>query len=123
MLKIEIIGHLGSDVEMKDVNGKKFATTRVAHSEKLTDAQGLATERTTWVDITLFPDTPCLQYLKKGTQVFVRGNLQTRVYSSPKDKCMKVGLQVRAQEIQLLSSKKESNDNNTRNDTLQYDGF
>ena len=34
MLKVELIGNLGADVEIKESNGSKFATFRVANTEK-----------------------------------------------------------------------------------------
>lgn len=113
MLKVEIIGCLGADAEIKDVNGKRFATCRVAHSEKYTDSTGTKVEKTLWVDITMHMDTPCLGWLKKGTQVFIRGNADLRVYSSEKDKCMKAGLTIHAAEIQLLSAQKKEDNNDT----------
>lgn len=102
MLKVELIGNLGADVQIKESNGSKFATMRIAHSDKWTDDNGNTKESTTWVDVTLNNvESKVLQYLKAGVKVFVRGNASLRVYSSAKDRCMKAGLTISAHEIEL----------------------
>lgn len=108
MLKVELIGNIGADVEIKDYQGNKFATFRVAHSSKYKDAQGNETESTTWVDVTLNDtESKVIPFLKQGVKVFVRGNASLRVYSSPKDKMMKAGLQVSAWEIELCGGQSD----------------
>lgn len=102
MLKVELIGNLGADVEIKESNGSKFATMRIAHSDRWTDEQGNVKESTTWVDVTMNnTESKVLQYLKAGVKVFVRGTARLRVYSSQKDRCMKAGLTIVASEIEL----------------------
>lgn len=102
MLKVELIGNLGADVEIKESNGSKFATMRIAHSDRWTDEQGNVKESTTWVDVTMNnTESKVLQYLKSGVKVFVRGTARLRVYSSQKDRCMKAGLTIVASEIEL----------------------
>lgn len=113
MIKIEVIGHLGANVEIKSADGKQFATCRIAHTDKYTDAQGIVHSSTQWVDVIINAQSKVLPYLVTGTQVFVRGDANLRVYSSAKDKCMKAGLTIRANEIQLLSSKPK-NDEKTK---------
>lgn len=110
MLKLEIIGHIGADVEIKESAGRKWAACRVAHSDVRKDANGVKHETTTWIDVNLSDKSPLLPYLLRGTQVFVRGDLSLRVYSSAKDRCYKAGLTLFATEVQLLSSKSNKND-------------
>lgn len=103
MLKVEIIGNLGADAEVKESNGAKFITMRIAHSESWTDAQGNKQERTTWVDAIINgTESKVLPYLRQGQKVYVRGNASLRVYSSPKEKRMKAGLTINVWEIELL---------------------
>lgn len=102
MLKIEMIGNLGADVEVRDVNGSKFASFRMAHTDKWTNQSGEEKESTIWVDVTVNnTESKVLQYLKSGVKVFVRGIGRLRVYSSQKDRCMKAGLTIIANEIEL----------------------
>ena len=108
MLKVELIGNIGADAEIKDVQGNKFVAFRVAHSNKYKDAQGNVTESTTWVDVTLNDvESKVIPFLKQGVKVFVRGNASLRVYSSPTDKMMKAGLQVSAWEIELCGGQSD----------------
>ena len=102
MFKVEFIGNLGADAEVKDVNGSKFVTFRVAHVDKWTTQTGDKKEVTTWADVTLNNvESKVVPFLKTGVKVFVRGNGDLRVYSSPKDRCMKAGLRIAALEIEL----------------------
>lgn len=109
MLKVELIGNLGADAEVKKSDSYQFVSMRVAHSERWTDENGEKYEITQWVDVNLSnTESKIIPYLKKGTTVFVRGRLATRVYSSPKDRCMKAGVTIHAQEIELLSGSSDA---------------
>lgn len=102
MLKGELIGNLGADVEIKVSDGNKFATMRVAHSEKIKKEDGSEITKTQWVDVTWNKtESPLLPFLKAGVKVFVRGYIDARVYSSKKDRMMKAGMKLAATEIEL----------------------
>ena len=81
MLKAEFVGHIGSDAEIKNFNGKPFIAFNVATSERYKDARGTTVTRTTWVSCLKPGDGAVVQYLKKGTQVFCRGNLTAKPYT------------------------------------------
>lgn len=105
MLKVELIGNLGADAEVKESNGSKFITMRIASTTKIKKDDGSSVEHTDWIDATINDaESKVLPYLRQGVKVFVRGNARMRVYSSPKDKCMKAGLSVLVAEIELLSA-------------------
>lgn len=106
MLKAEIIGHIGADATVVRNNDGCFVSFRVAHSVRTTDTQtGQVSERTSWVSITLNGDGGgLLQYLKKGTKIYVRGNLSSRLYVG-NDGLKHAGLNVFATEIELCSSR------------------
>lgn len=102
-MKVDLIGNLGADAEVKVSNGDKFVAMRVAHTDKWKDAAGNVHENTIWVDVTMNDtESKVLPYLRQGVKVFVRGNASLRVYSSPKDRCMKAGLSISAREIELV---------------------
>ena len=105
MLQTTIIGHIGNDAEVKNVNGKEFTTVRVAHSDSWTDESGQAHDLTTWVDCVINGKPAVLPYLTKGTMIYATGNTQLRVYSSPKDRCMKAGLTINVRTIKLVGGK------------------
>lgn len=104
MLKIELIGNLGNDAESVDYQGRRFASFSVAHSEKYTDSSGQQREVTTWVRCTKNGDNASLlPYLKKGTQVYVRGNMTVGTYQSRQTGTTNVEVKCSVTEIQLLS--------------------
>ena len=103
MFKVEVIGNLGADAEVKESNGTKFVTMRIAHTDSYKDESGNKHEKTVWIDATMNDaESKLLPYLKQGVKVFVRGNASLRVYSSPKDRCMKAGITVSVREIELV---------------------
>lgn len=109
MLKVELIGNLGADAEVKESQGSKFVTMRIAHTDSWKDEQGNKKERTIWVDAIMNDtESKVLAFLKQGQKVFVRGNANLRVYSSPKDRCMKAGLTINVREIELLGGATET---------------
>ncbi len=101
MLQIEIIGNIGNDAQVKDFNGKKYISFSVAHSEKFKNAQGVDTERTTWVSVLKNGESALVQYLKKGTPVFVRGDLSIKAYRDNNGQTQ-IGVNCLAREVQLL---------------------
>ncbi len=102
MLQGTIIGRLGGNAEVKNVNERVFTTMRVAHSSSWTDAAGVKHEETLWVDVVLDGQPKVVEYLKAGQLVYAQGSLSTRVYSSAKDHCMKAGITINAFRIELL---------------------
>lgn len=115
MLKLEVIGNLGANAEIKNDNGRTFVQFRVAHTDKFTDISGVKHENTTWIQCFITGDAKgLLQYLTKGTKVFVRGDMQLRVYSSEKERKMVAGVSIAVREIELCGSlpKQEVHDEN-----------
>lgn len=114
MIKMEIIGNLGADAEVKAYNGNKFVSFRVAHTDKWVDQQtGVISTQTIWVSCSLNGDGGGLTpYLKKGTKVFVRGTPNFVVYSSPKTRKMETGVNLFVREVELCGGHQEQEQNN-----------
>lgn len=114
MIKLEIVGNLGADAEIKQYNGNKFVSFRVAHSEKWVDRQtGAITTQTTWVSCSLNGDGAGLtQYLKKGTKVFLRGTPNFVTYSSPSTHNIETGVNLFVKEIELCGGHQEQSQEN-----------
>lgn len=108
MLKSILIGNLGADAEVKSANGREFVTFRVAHSWNFTSQDGTTNSGTIWVDCIGNNLKGVVEYLKKGTQVYVEGNVSLRVYSSKVDRCMKAGLTINVDTLQLIGSKPDA---------------
>ena len=115
MIKMEIIGNLGADAEVKVYNGNKFVSFRVAHTDKWVDQQtGVISTQTTWVSCSLNGDGGGLTpYLKKGTKVFVRGTPNFVTYSSPKTHKFETGVNLFVREVELCGGHQEQEQNNT----------
>lgn len=111
MIKIEVIGNLGADAQLQVVNGNKFVSFRVANTDSWTDkVTGEIKKSTQWISCSLNGDGgSLLQYLKKGTKVFVRGNANMVTYSSPKSHQIEVGVNLYVREIELCGGTKEEN--------------
>ena len=122
MLQITAIGHVGSDAEKKDQNGKKFTTFRIAHNDTWTDDAGNANSNTMWIDCILNDHPKVAEFIKAGTQVAVTGTISLRIYSSQKDRCMKAGLTIKVRNIELLGSSTDAVPSRLYDkDGVQYD--
>ncbi|MEM7438033.1 MAG: single-stranded DNA-binding protein [Pseudomonadota bacterium] len=81
--KVMIIGNLGRDPEVRTFqNGGKVCNLRIATSERWRDKNtGENREKTEWHSVAIFSEglvRVCEQYLRKGSKVYVEGQLQTR---------------------------------------------
>ena len=84
--KVILIGNLGRDPEVRRLNsGKPVVNLSVATSESWRDREsGERKERTEWHRVVIFNEGLCKiaeQYLKKGSKVYLEGQLQTRKYT------------------------------------------
>ncbi len=102
MLQQVLIGRVGADAELQSKDGKKFTTFRVAHSDAWTDEAGTKHESTVWVDCIMNDHPKVAEYLKTGQLVAIIGSVSLRVYSSAKDRCMKAGMTISVNRIELL---------------------
>lgn len=108
MIKVEIIGNLGADAEVKDVQGNKFVTMRVAHSSKWKGQDGQEHSETLWVDVILNnTESAVIPYLKAGVKVFVRGNARVSAYPSKALRQWIGALSVSATEIELCGGQND----------------
>ena len=81
--KVQLIGRLGADPEIKQmVNGKSVARLSLATSQSWKDKNtGEKKEKTEWHRIVVFNEglvNVVQQYLKKGAQIYVEGQISTR---------------------------------------------
>ena len=81
--KVMLIGNLGADPEIRSFpNGGKVANLRIATSEQWKDRNtGERQERTEWHTVSIFSEgliNVVERFLRKGSKVFVEGQLQTR---------------------------------------------
>jgi single-strand DNA-binding protein len=84
--KVILVGNLGKDPEVRHTqDGKPIVNLSIATSETWRDRQsGERKERTEWHRVVIFNENLAKvaeQYLKKGSKVYVEGQLQTRKYT------------------------------------------
>src|SRR6201995_1959548 len=85
--KVILIGNLGADPEIKRTqDGRPIANLRIATSETWRDkTSGERKEKTEWHRVVIFNEGLCRiaeQYLKKGSKVYLEGQIQTLKWSN-----------------------------------------
>ena len=137
--KVQLIGRLGADPEIKRmVNGKNVARLSIATSQSWKDKNtGEKKEKTEWHRIVIFNEglvNVVQQYLKKGANIYVEGQLSTRKWkdeASGQDKySTEVILQGYNSNLTMLDNRNKSdqsnnlvseNKSNLPNDNLNQD--
>ena len=84
--KVILVGNLGADPEARSLsNGGEVVNLRVATSESWTDRQsGKRKEKTEWHRVVIFNENlgkVAKSYLKKGSKVYLEGQIQSRSYT------------------------------------------
>ena len=111
--KVILIGNLGKDPQVRSLNsGEKVVNFSLATSESWRDkATGERKEKTEWHNVVVFNENigkVVEQYCKKGTKVYLEGQLQTREFTDRdgnQRKATEVVLQRFRGELTLLDSK------------------
>ena len=120
--KVQIIGRLGADPEIKQmVNGKNVARLSVATSQSWKDkSSGERKEKTEWHRVVIFNEglvNIVQQYLKKGANVYLEGQLSTRKWRDEKSGQDKYSTEIVLQgynsSLTMLGGKSSSNNNET----------
>src|SRR5690349_20882403 len=83
--KVILVGNLGDDPEARSLNnGGEVVNLRVATSETWKDRDGQRQERTEWHRVVIFNENlgkVAKSYLKKGSKVYLEGQIQTRKWT------------------------------------------
>jgi len=116
--KVILVGRLGADPEVKQTkNGDSFANLSLATNKKIKD-----NEKTTWHKIVVFDpriaDTMG-KYAKKGTQLFVEGEIETRSYKDANDNqryVTEIIVPRYTGTIRMLSNKSDTQSSSSGND-------
>lgn len=109
--KVMIIGHLGQDPSLTTLNnGEGACRLSVATSKKWQDQRtGETVERTEWHKVVLYRKLAEIagQYLRKGSQVYIEGELQTRKWTD-KDGVERYTTEIIGNSLQMLGRKEEA---------------
>ena len=125
--KVILIGNLGNDPEIRSMkSGNQVANFSLATSESWKDKQtGERKEKTEWHKVCVFNQglVRLCEYLKKGSKVYIEGQLETRKWQdqSGNDRyTTEIVLRPYKSEITILDSKK-SDDNQPFSDNTESD--
>jgi len=124
--KVQLIGRLGADPEIKQmVNGKNIARLSIATSQSWKDkSTGERKEKTEWHRVVIFNEgliNIIQQYLKKGANVYLEGQLVTRKWRDEKSGQDKYSTEIVLQgynsSLTMLDGKNKSDNSNDTSQT------
>ena len=128
--KVQLIGRLGADPDIKQmVNGKNVARLSIATSQSWKDkSSGERKEKTEWHRVVIFNEglvNVVQQYVKKGAQVYIEGQLTTRKWKDEKSGLDRYSTEVVLQgfnsSFKILSSKSNQIENVQEKSALPND--
>ena len=122
--KVQIIGHLGKEPEMRYTpSGKPVTTFSVAVSRSWNSADGERHSETEWFNVVAWGNLAeiCKQYLTKGQQVYIEGRLQTRRWDD-KEGNKHTSIEVVANEMMMLGDRKDQNNSQSSSDSTIPEG-
>lgn len=102
MIKLQLIGNLGRDAVVREVNGSTVLSFTVAVNEKFRDKAGVLNERTIWVDCSLWERPQMAPYLLQGTLVHIEGIPKADSYVNSSGVLSSI-LRLKVFSLQLLS--------------------
>lgn len=128
--KVIIMGNLGKDVDFKFLpNDSCVANIMIATSDKWKDKQtGEQKEKTEWHRVVLFGKLAEIanNYLKKGSKIYIEGQLQTRKWTNQQDQdqyTTEVVVQGYTGVLQMLDSKPANGQQQGQSQGQQQGGF
>lgn len=109
--RIEVMGNLGKDPELRYLpNGKPTTTVSIAYSEKWRDREtDEQRERIEWFNAVLYDkqaETVC-KYMKKGDCIFVIGKMQSRFYKD-RQQVERTVHEIIVTEMQIIHTRQQS---------------
>ena len=110
LAKITVLGNIGQDAQVREVNGRYAINFSIAHNRKWTDNDGVIRESTTWFSCAIWKETrektKIAEYLKAGQIVLVEGTPELRTYKNKEGQTI-AALNVNVQEINFAGSAKK----------------
>ncbi len=107
--KVILVGHLGKAPELRYMtNGEAVANVSIATNERWKDKNGEKQEKTEFHNLVFYRRLAEIagEYLKKGSQVYVEGKLQTRKWAD-KDGKDRYTTEIVVNEMQMLGTKQD----------------
>lgn len=107
MLKLVVVGNLGSDPDLRyNASGSPFLRFNIASNGRTRNASGEWQDSTEWIRVTITGARAekLAEYLKRGVRVYVDGRLETRPWIDRSNE-PKAGLELLADSIEFVSSR------------------
>jgi len=105
--KVILIGHLGQDPELRYTgSGTPVCSLRIATNDSYKDSDGNFVERTEWHSVVAWSRLAeiCSEYLRKGSQVYIEGSLQTRTWED-REGNTRYTTEIKAREMVMLGGR------------------
>ena len=106
--KVFLLGNVGKDPEIRSTAGGMTVTSfSLATADRAKDAQGNWADKTEWHNLVCFQRTAEVvrDYVKKGSQIFVEGKIQTRSWDDKTSGEKKYKTEILVNELTLLGGK------------------
>jgi len=108
--KVFLLGNVGKDPEIRTTaGGMTVASFSLATADRAKDAQGNWADKTEWHNLVCFQRTAEIvrDYVKKGSQIFVEGKIQTRSWDDKTSGEKKYKTEILVNELSLLGGRGE----------------
>ena len=115
--KVILVGRLGRDPEIRYMpNGDAITNFSLATDEQWRDRNGERQTRTEWHNVSLYGKLGEIanQYLRKGSQVFIEGKIQSRKYTD-KDGIERMAYNIIGNEMKMLGNRNDGSDSGNNN--------
>ena len=106
--KVFLLGNVGKDPEIRSTaGGMTVASFSLATADRQKDPQGNWTDKTEWHNLVCFQRTAEIvrDYVKKGSQIFVEGKIQTRSWDDKASGEKKYKTEILVNDLSLLGGK------------------
>lgn len=103
--KVFLLGNVGKDPEIRATQGgMTVASFTLATADRQKDAQGNWSDKTEWHNLVAFSRTAEIvrDYVKKGTQLFIEGKIQTRSWDDKESGQKRYKTEILVNELSLL---------------------
>ena len=103
--KVLLLGNVGKDPEIRaTAGGTQVASFTLATADRAKDAQGNWADKTEWHNLVAFNRTAEIvrDYVKKGTQLYIEGKIQTRSWDDKESGQKKYRTEILVNELTLL---------------------
>jgi len=108
--KVILLGNVGKDPEIRTTQGgMTVASFSLATAERAKDQTGNWTDKTEWHNLVAFQRTAEIvrDYVKKGTQLYIEGKIQTRSWDDKESGQKKYRTEILVNDLQLLGGRGE----------------